>query len=90
MVTGLTKALTERRPFASLKRRALRVMAPSSFLNEVVGALRDLRLARSNGADSSIHLSAFIHVQAARSSTEAEFRKAQALDWYFRQKTRMM
>ncbi|MDH5770921.1 MAG: hypothetical protein OEZ25_06515 [Candidatus Bathyarchaeota archaeon] len=86
----MTKAHTESSPFAPFKRRVLRMIPPSSLLYELAGTLRDFRSTRSSRVDSSIHFSAFAHEQAVRSHTEVEIRKAQAIDWYLRQKGKMM
>jgi hypothetical protein len=78
------------RAIARSKRRALHTVATSSLLNEVVGSFRNLRLTRSNRVDSNVHFNAFTHEQAMLSHAEVELKKARAIDWHIRQKSKMM
>jgi hypothetical protein len=86
----LNKTVAEKSAPASVRKGAIRRVFESSPLNEVVDALRNLRLTRNNALESSVSFGSSTHEQATQSRRDAEFRKAQAIEWYTRQKSRMI
>jgi hypothetical protein len=86
----LTKVFTKNEILDFLRKRALRRVFESPLLDRVVRTLKDLRLKGSNESPSNTYLGTFICEQDVRSRRGAEFRNAQALEWYFRQKRKMM
>ena len=86
----MTKVFTEDGILAFLRKRAPRRIFESPLLDRAVRALKDLRLKRSNELLSNTYLDTFICEQDVRSRREVEFRNAQALEWYLRQKRKMM
>jgi hypothetical protein len=90
MVIGLNKTVAEKSTSASVRKEAIRRVFQSPPLNGVVAALRNFRLTGNNGLDSGISFDSPTHEQATRIHGDVEFRKAQAFEWYTRQRSRMM
>ena len=86
----MSKTVAEKGAPASVRKGAIRRVLESSPLNGVVDALRNLRLTRNNAIESSVSFGSSTFEQATQSRRDVEFRKAQALEWYTRQKSRMM